>query len=200
MPKPCHAPLALYPAYCFSLSPTFNVWARLTAASVHALQERAGFEGAPNPGLSQSKFATSALTLSLLGQHLYFHLNHPIKWIRLVGVIVAIDIYVNRWVMLLDDSSGATIAITCGRPKPIIPLKVIGDDHGFAQTSTMMLPTEGATATGRTIDLTGIDIGTVVKVKGGIGSYRGEKQVLLEKICKWLLLLGPGMSPRQVCV
>ena len=41
----------------------------------------------------------------------------------------------------------------------------------------------GLTATGRTVDLTGVDIGAVVKVKGGVGVYREEKQVLLERIC-----------------
>lgn len=43
-------------------------------------------------------------------------------------------------------------------------------------------PTEGLTATGRTIDLRGIDIGSVVKLKGGIGSFRGEKQITLERV------------------
>lgn len=45
MPNPLPAPLTFYPAYCFSLSPTHNTWARLTAADVHALRERTGFEG-----------------------------------------------------------------------------------------------------------------------------------------------------------
>lgn len=41
----------------------------------------------------------------------------------------------------------------------------------------------GQTATGHTVDLTGVDIGAVVKIKGGLGVFRGEKQVLLERIC-----------------
>lgn len=41
----------------------------------------------------------------------------------------------------------------------------------------------GLSATGRTIDLTGVDIGAVVKIKGGVGVFRGEKQVQLERIC-----------------
>lgn len=40
----------------------------------------------------------------------------------------------------------------------------------------------GLSATGRTIDLTGVDVGAVVKIKGGVGKYRGEKQVQLERI------------------
>ena len=46
------APLKFYPAYCFSLSPTHEAWARLTARDVHALQERAGFEGSQQLPLS----------------------------------------------------------------------------------------------------------------------------------------------------
>ncbi len=37
--------LTFYPSYCYPLSPTYNTWARLTAADVHALRERAGYEG-----------------------------------------------------------------------------------------------------------------------------------------------------------
>lgn len=42
---------------------------------------------------------------------------------------------------------------------------------------------KGVTATGRDIDLSGVDIGTVVKVRGGVGSFREMKQMQLERIC-----------------
>ena len=45
MPKTLPVPLTFYPAYCFSLSPTYDTWARLTVAEAHALKEREGFEG-----------------------------------------------------------------------------------------------------------------------------------------------------------
>ena len=45
IPIPPPTSLTFYSAYCFSLSPTHNTWARLTAAQVHALRERTGFEG-----------------------------------------------------------------------------------------------------------------------------------------------------------
>lgn len=113
------------------------------------------------------------------GQNLYFHLNHPIKWIRLVGVIVAVDIYPTRCIMLLDDSSGATIEVTCGRQKPV---QSAPPTENVVITGLLDVLTEGHTATGRSIDLRGVDIGSVVKLKGGIGQFRGEKQVLLERI------------------
>ncbi|KAM0801416.1 hypothetical protein BDR22DRAFT_820552 [Usnea florida] len=163
MPNSPSTPPKFYPAYCFPLSPTHNTWARLTASDVHALRERTGFEG----------------------QNLYFHLNHPIKWIRLVGVIVALDIYPTRWIALLDDSSGATIEITCGRPGPTPTTR---NAHSTSMPDSAMEPkkndalTKGISATGRAVDLSGVDIGTVVKVKGGVGSFRDVRQMLLERI------------------
>lgn len=189
MPKTLSAPLTFYPAYCFALSPTHNTWARLTAADVHALKERAGFEGMSPIFLRCWHLQEGALSTQpnalrshfSLGQNLYFHLNHPIKWIRLVGVIIAVDIYPTRWIMSLDDSSGATIEITCGRQKPV--QSALPAQHA-STASFPNAPTEGHTATGVRIDLRGIDIGSVVKLKGGIGSFRGEKQILLERVSK----------------
>ena len=118
-----------------------------------------------------------------LGQNLYFYLNHPIKWVRLVGVIVAVDIYPTRWILLLDDNSGATVEITCGRPTPTYKdaehiLPTVGDEARFLPDPV----TQGLTATGRSISLEAVDLGTVVKVKGGLGTFRDEKQLLLERI------------------
>lgn len=44
MPNLSFDSLIFYPAYCFSLSPTYNTWARLTAADVHALKDREGYD------------------------------------------------------------------------------------------------------------------------------------------------------------
>ena len=202
MPNPPPAPLKFYPAYCFPLSPTHNTWARLTASQVHALRERTGFEGTYS--VHQVKIicfrATQQIPQPLIdhayrrvadmrfppppssGQNLFFHLNHPIKWIRLVGVIVALDLYPTRWIALLDDSSGATIEITCGRSTPAPTTSLANDTpthlSGFEASG------KGVTATGRAVDLSGVDIGTVVKVKGGVGSFREVRQMLLERICR----------------
>ncbi|KAL6717424.1 hypothetical protein ACLMJK_005339 [Lecanora helva] len=160
MPNDDLVSLKFYPAYCFPLSPTLNTWVKLTVARVHNLRERPGFEG----------------------QNIYFYLNHPVKWVRLVGVIVAIDIYPTRWILVLDDGSGSTLEITCSRPTPTrkegekpLPL----DTSAALSNSTQ---SEGLSATGRSIDLSLVDVGTVVKVKGGIGIFRDDKQLLLERI------------------
>ena len=127
------------------------------------------------------RYILIALCNSILGQNLYFCLNHPIKWVRLVGVIVAVDVYPTRWIFLLDDSTGASLEITCGRPvldnKDVVPTTPAIGTH-----RPLDPPAQGLTATSRNIDLEGVDVGTVVKVKGGIGSFRGVKQLLLERI------------------
>lgn len=95
--------------------------------------------------------------------------------------------------MVLDDSCGATIELSCKRP-PILPPnptnnatlvkpkspsvensqdEIVSQDPAYA----------GLTDTGRTIDLKGYDVGAVVKVKGGLSLFGGEKQVRLERIC-----------------
>lgn len=105
-----------------------------------------------------------------------------------MGVIVALDVFPTRWIMILDDSSGATIEITCGRrglASGVADGRVAaGGTEGLGRTLALPeAPTKGVTATGRDIDLGGVDVGSVVKVKGGVGSWREEKQVLLERIC-----------------
>ena len=102
--------------------------------------------------------------------------------------MVALDVYAARWIILLDDSSGATIEVTCGRQAPAPPIGATEPDLLLsadikAATSTPALSQIGLTATGRTVDLSGVDVGAVVKVKGGVGVFRGQKQVALERIC-----------------
>lgn len=105
-----------------------------------------------------------------------------------MGVIIAVDVFPNRWVMLLDDSSGATIELTCRRENPSVPTNRVAalPENGMdARAVTSKVNQVGLTGSGRTVDLGGIDIGTVVKVKGGIGVFRGEKQVIIERICAY---------------
>ena len=44
-------------------------------------------------------------------------------------------------------------------------------------------PCMGVTTTGRDVDLGGVDVGMVVKAKGGVGTFRGTRQMLLERLC-----------------
>ena len=117
------------------------------------------------------------------GQNTFFHSNHPIKWVRLVGVIIAYDLLPSRFIFGLDDSSGATIDFTCERPKTARSNSASDlSAPNNLSTAFSEVPTKGITASGRNVELAGIDIGTVVKVKGVIGEFRGARQLLLERI------------------
>lgn len=99
------------------------------------------------------------------------------------------DVYPTRWILLLDDSSGATIEVTCARQVSAATVLKDGLEptmHGQEAKSGRETAQVGLTATGRTVDLSGVDVGVVVKVKGGVGVFRGAKQVVLERICKLL--------------
>ena len=48
---------------------------------------------------------------------MYFFQNLPIRWVRVVGVVVAIDDYYNKRVFTIDDSSGACLECLASRPR-----------------------------------------------------------------------------------
>ena len=91
--------------------------------------------------------------------------------------------------MTLDDGSGATIEVTCKRQ---IPKTTTRTDSCFATSRDATAPPLdcnlgkdgeiGIAPSENKISLNGIDIGSVVKVKGFVGEFRGEEQVLLERI------------------
>lgn len=102
---------------------------------------------------------------------------------RLVGVIVAFDVLPSRFIIALDDSSGATIDVTCERPKSTLPTLNNASGRSIcALEGPKAAPTNATTQTGRNIDLAGFDVGSIAKVKGAIGAFRGERQILLERL------------------
>ncbi|KAF2274091.1 uncharacterized protein EI97DRAFT_382203 [Westerdykella ornata] len=151
----------LYPAYCFRISPTYDAWVKMTAADVQALQTVPEFQG----------------------QRIYFHLNHPIRYICLVGLIVAIDDVNPRYtIFTLDDSSGVTIEVKIIRLRP--------DEYDPAQSpsNTMVENVNVYSGLGNfAVMVNGeeIDVGTVLKVKGTISEFRGNKQVELKRV--WIV-------------
>ncbi|OQD81150.1 hypothetical protein PENANT_c029G01655 [Penicillium antarcticum] len=93
--------LTFYPAFCFKASPTHFTWVKMGAADVHRLRRSNEF----------------------FGQNIFFYNNHPIRFVSLVGLVVARTEITRRTILTLDDSSGATIDIivlqqTQPKPKP----------------------------------------------------------------------------------
>lgn len=90
--------------------------------------------------------------------------------------------------MTLDDSSGLTIEVFCKKDTrtvtPIIDTSV--DAYGAITLNKALAPKYDehvvTTSEGK-VNLNLFDVGSVVKIKGGVSEFRGEKQVTLERIC-----------------
>lgn len=148
----------IYPKRYFNASPTWFAWNNLTAADVNSLRTEPGFEG----------------------QQIYFHLNHPIRFVRLVGLIVDIEIKAGKHILIsLDDSSGACIEIKTSLRQ------VKEDDHDEYPSNTLVDNLDVHTNLGATsvcINKQPIEIGTIVKAKGTLDSFRNTCQLKLERI------------------
>jgi hypothetical protein len=111
-----------------------------------------------------------------------------IKYVRLTGVIVAADEHFGRMVYTLDDSSGVNIEVTCAAP----PRPSLDEAGGAAASNTKPVSGPATVKPGAVKpqelispdgpNLTNIDVGSVVKVKGGIGIFREQKQIRLKVI------------------
>ncbi|KAH8725014.1 hypothetical protein GQ44DRAFT_772419 [Phaeosphaeriaceae sp. PMI808] len=151
-------PHQLYPSYYFRASPTYDIWVKLTAADVQALRTESEFQG----------------------QNLYFHLNHPIRFVRLVGVVVAIDdINLRYTVLTVDDGSGANIELKIVR-LPSIEKSPLNTSSATAMGNVTVTSRIGVFQV--MVDDLAVDIGTVVKAKGTISEFRGIKQLDLKRI------------------
>ncbi|KAK2810561.1 hypothetical protein FQN50_002818 [Emmonsiellopsis sp. PD_5] len=146
--------LTFYPAYCHKVSPTFFSWVKMAAVDIHRLKTRKGFEG----------------------QNLHFHLNHPIQFVCVAGIILSRDEHEHRSILVLDDSSGACLEIVCAKapnsPNPI--------------TTTTPTPTNPTTThltstTTQPLSLTPLVPGVRAKLRGTLTSFRGVMQVALER-------------------
>lgn len=154
----------LHPRRYFDASPTWFAWNKLTAHDVHALRTEPGFEG----------------------QNIYFYRNHPIRYVRLVGLIVGIDVVAGgKYILLaLDDGSGACITVKITRRE------VKKNDDGVAELlssttvdnltvhSDFALPTI-------LIDDQAVDIGTVLRCNGTLSSFRNVRQLELLRV--WIV-------------
>ncbi|QSZ30743.1 hypothetical protein DSL72_000301 [Monilinia vaccinii-corymbosi] len=87
----------LQPPNLYHLSPTYNKWCALRCADIVLLQDREVY---------------------FEGKRIHHYLNHPIRYIKLIGLIVAIDDFSRRRAYTIDDSSGACIECVALLPPP----------------------------------------------------------------------------------
>ncbi|KAJ5595924.1 hypothetical protein N7450_002382 [Penicillium hetheringtonii] len=178
MENPNDAGLIFYPAYCFKASPTHFAWVKMALADVHRLQRRKGFEG----------------------QNVFFYKNHPITFISVVGVIVARTEITRRTILTIDDGSEATLDVIVlqAEPKEKNPTDTTfapsskslstGPSSNVTDISTEIPETPSlnetihVSATDRTIiNISSLQPGTMIKVKGTVNSFRSTMQMNLER-------------------
>lgn len=95
---------------------------------------------------------------------------------RIVGIVVAVEQFVNRRLYTIDDSSGSNIiAVTTISPSPESKNELVASELR-------------ANIAARAADLqhvdpyADVDVGMVVDVKGGLSSFRDERQITVEKM------------------
>lgn len=135
---------------------------------------------------------------STTGQKIFFYKNHPIRFVSVVGVIVARNEITRRTILTLDDSSGTTLDVVVlqADPKEAADMEA---DKGSKPVSTQadttrsidtseetpgILPmqTFHLSATDRNIlDISQLVPGTTVKVKGTLSQFRSVMQLQLER-------------------
>ncbi|KAM0355795.1 hypothetical protein ACHAPU_000182 [Fusarium lateritium] len=141
----------IYPRYCFHLAPTVNQWCLFRVTDIYGLDNHEGFEG----------------------ENFYFFENLPIKWVRIVGLVVAIDEFPGRRIYTIDDSSGACIECTVAMSVPT------GGDGNATAAGLEKADVNPSPASSL---FPNVDVGSVVDVKGGLSTFRDERQLTIEKM------------------
>lgn len=130
---------------------------------------------------SRIKSLLACFTYQLLvGQNLYFQLNHPIRFVCITGPIVSIEDIASKYALLtLDDGSGATIVVKITRLEGEIANSVDCPSNTTIDNVNIQV----SLGTFRVlVDDVILDTSTVVKAKGTIDEWRGTKQIKLERI------------------
>ncbi|CAG8035012.1 unnamed protein product [Penicillium salamii] len=179
--------LAFYPAFCFKASPTHFTWVKIGAADVHRLRKIGSF----------------------VGQKVFFYNNHPIRFVNILGLIVARTEVYRRTILTFDDSSGAIVEVIVfhkfdpnNRPganpevqkhddqsqiniftgKPIDADQTPWSAFSVTERPMQLRKTVHVTATDQhEVDISSLQPGTLVRVKGILGTFRNTMQIHLER-------------------
>ncbi|KAJ0323517.1 hypothetical protein COL5a_008306 [Colletotrichum fioriniae] len=107
-------------------------------------------------------------------QNFYFYKNLPIKWARIVGIVVAVDDFPGRRIYMVDDSSGACIECTVATKTPPSDKTATNlEANGWFTKRPQPQPPA---------DCVDVDVGTVIDIKGGLARFRDEMQIKIEKV------------------
>jgi len=152
-PKP-----PIYPKRYWDASTTFINWNKLTALDIHnALHTEPGFGG----------------------QDIYFYGNHPIRFVRIVGLLVDIETRGRYTILSVDDSSGACIDVKITSR----PVK-LGDEGEYPSNTTIDnvdVKLEWGIPTLH-LDFKPIVLGSALEFKGTISVFRATRQLDLKRL------------------
>ncbi|KKK21181.1 hypothetical protein AOCH_005130 [Aspergillus ochraceoroseus] len=120
-------------------------------------------------------------------QGLFFYLNHPIRFVSVMGIIVARTEVPRRTILTLDDSSGATIDIVVLRAEESESqrgtspsLKSEPELDGLHPVQRQ--PQPHLTATTQTaLSIEALAVGAPVHIKGTLSVFRSTVQIQLER-------------------
>ncbi|KAF2720162.1 hypothetical protein K431DRAFT_271170, partial [Polychaeton citri CBS 116435] len=155
--------IEIYSKRYFDLSPTWFAWIKLSAVDVYSLRRERGFEG----------------------QHVFFHLNYPVRYVDLIGIIVSIEsVGSGRYTILqLDDSSGLLIEVK-------IALTLSGHDGVSAPISSVHSNTDvqnlrvnvSMGVVKLVVSDIAVEVGHLLRVKGEMDEFRGIRQILPKRV------------------
>ncbi|ETN42000.1 uncharacterized protein HMPREF1541_03939 [Cyphellophora europaea CBS 101466] len=180
--------LTFYPAFCYTVSPTWSTWVKLTCRDVHDALRPHYHRG------TEHSYTSSGLNPSLV----LFYLNHPIQYVQLIGMVVAIeDHYENVFLFTLDDSSGATLDVVLRKPRLKKRKKALQHAPKTAVTKSSIQRDDNEDNSegddeeedGETKDksallniLSSLNIGDSILAKGTLSTFRDTRQLSLLRI------------------
>jgi len=141
-------------------------------------------------------FSLSLCQVNVCVEKEVFHYsNHPIKFVRVVGVVVAIDNYIWRKIYTVDDGSGMCIECTAVPPPaaPLAPKATLGNvNQPSTSISTSTKPNvtilESAkepkvpTTENPLVPWDLVTEGTIVKITGRVAAYMDTFQIQIVKV------------------
>jgi hypothetical protein len=117
---------------------------------------------------------------------LLFYLNHPIQFAQVIGVVVTVEEYFEQfWLFTMDDSSGATIDVTCPKPvkeKPVGALPTAGAVKSKPPTHDQDQEDDTTREHHLQSTLSTLTIGTVLQAKGTLTTFRSTRQLSLLRL------------------
>ncbi|KAK5118809.1 hypothetical protein LTR62_000018 [Meristemomyces frigidus] len=150
----------IYPKRYWEASISWQNWNKLTAVDIH------------NEQVFQTK-------QEYHGQNVYFYGNHPIQYIRVVGLLVGIEQMSKYTIMTIDDSSGACIDVKIERRQ-----MRTDDDAAYPSNTTVDDVDVMIHMSFPTLHLKNkpIEIGTILEVKGTVSTFRHIRQIDLKRL------------------